>query len=153
MKCLACWTFAAKPLSVERGGGVGRLTAMDWTSPTGAIRIAASRRPDLLAFDIGAHLQQPDVEWMAREVETAFAREGVIDMLIVMKPWRGMDPAAAVDRAMLRSMARSLRHVRRYAVAGAPGWAQALIALGRPLTPVTERVFDDEAEARHWIDA
>jgi hypothetical protein len=126
---------------------------MDWSSPSGAIRIAASRRPDLLAFDIGAHLRDSDVEWMSREVETAFAREGVIDMLIVMKPWRGMDLAAAVDRDMLRSMARALRHVRRYAVAGAPAWAQALIALGRPLAPVTERVFDDEADARRWIES
>lgn len=128
-----------------------RRRPMTLASPTGAIRIAASPRTDLLAFEIVDHLAEPDVEWMAEEVEAGFAREDVVDMLIVMRPWRGIDPAAAVDRDMLRSMSRSLRHVRRYAVAGAPAWAQALIALGRPLTPVTERTFDDEVEARRWI--
>lgn len=144
---------AVEPSFSGTAGVAARLAPMDWTSPTGAIRIAASRRPDALAFEIGGHLARTDVQWMAREVETAFSREGVIDLLVVMRPWRGMDLAAAADRSMLRSMAESLRHVRRYAVAGAPAWAQALIALGRPLTPVTERTFDDETDARRWIDA
>jgi hypothetical protein len=122
-------------------------------SPTGVIAQLPAPRADLLIFEIGGRIAKPDIEWMGARAEAAFDTIGEIDLLVLMKPWDGMDLAAAVDGELYRAQARSLRHVRRYAVVGAPLWAKAMINLGRPLTPIAERTFDDEAEARRWIDA
>lgn len=49
---------------------------------------------------------------------------------------------------------RSLRHLRKYAVVGAPGWARAMIETMKWLTPVEEKTFElhEAAAAWRWID-
>lgn len=122
-------------------------------SPRGAISFARAPRPDLLVFDIHGRISRPDVEWMAGVSDAAFDRHGVIDMMLVMRPWEGEDLDAALDRMALRTQARGVRHVRRYAVVGAPAWARAMIGLSGSLSPVETRAFDlDEIdEARRWV--
>lgn len=132
--------------------GLVRPPPMTDRSPTGVIAQRPAARADLLIFEINGRIAKPDIEWMGARTESAFDTIGEIDLLLVMKPWEGMDLAAAIDGELYRAQARSLRHVRRYAVVGAPLWAKAMINLGRPLTPVAERTFDDEAEAQRWID-
>jgi hypothetical protein len=50
--------------------------------------------------------------------------------------------------------ARSIRHVRKYGVVGAPGWARAMIELSDHLSPVDAKTFDlaEEAQAWSWIE-
>lgn len=49
---------------------------------------------------------------------------------------------------------RSLGHVRKYAVVGAPTWAGALIELSGAVSPIETKTFQfaDEALAWRWID-
>ncbi len=44
---------------------------------------------------------------------------------------------------------RSVRHVRKYAVVGAPAWARGMIEFSDFLSPVEAKTFDlaDEADA------
>lgn len=110
-------------------------------------------RPDLFAFGIEGRIHKPDMEAMARVLQDAFDRLGVVDILIVMRRWEGIDAGAAFDWQALKAQARANSHVRRYAVVGAPAWAKAMINLLSPLTPVDEKTFGggEEAAALAWI--
>ena len=49
---------------------------------------------------------------------------------------------------------RSNTHVRRYAVVGAPAFAEAMIRLFDPVSPVDARIFDphERDQARTWVE-
>jgi hypothetical protein len=53
------------------------------------------------------------------------------------------------------AQARSIRHVHKYGVVGAPAWARAMIEFSDFLSPVDAKTFDlaEEAEAWAWIGA
>jgi hypothetical protein len=127
---------------------------MQPAAPDRSIVRRDSPRPDLLIFDIRAKITEADIEWMAAEADAAFDRFDEIDMLIVMSNYDGADLGAIFDGKALGVQARAARHVRRYAVVGAPAWAAAMINLFSPLTPVEEKTFSlaDEAVARLWVD-
>lgn len=92
---------------------------------------------------------------MAKRAEAAFDTEGEIDMLIVMRHFDGAEFGTIFDADAMKAQLRSLSHVRRYAVVGAPFWANAMINLFSPLTPVEEKTFalEEEDAARVWISA
>jgi len=127
---------------------------MPATAPDRSIVRRDSSRDDLLIFDIRAKITEPDIEWMAAQADAAFDRFGEVDMLIVMSNYDGAELGAIFDGDALGVQARAARHVRRYAVVGAPAWAKAMINLFAPLTPVEEKTFDlaEEAAARAWVD-
>lgn len=124
-------------------------------APNHSIQSQPGGRPDLLIFEIVAKITEADIEWMAARVQTAFDAVGTIDMLIIMRQFEGAELGAIFDADAMKVQMRSLRHVRRYAVVGAPAWAKAMINLFSPLTPVEEKTFslDEEAKARSWISA
>jgi hypothetical protein len=127
---------------------------MPATAPDRSIVRRDSPRADLLIFEIRDKITKPDIEWMAAQADAAFDRLGEVDMLIVMSNYDGADLGAIFDGDSLGVQARAARHVRRYAVVGAPAWAEAMINLMAPLTPVEEKTFSlaDEAVARRWVD-
>lgn len=127
---------------------------MPATAPDRSIVRRDSPRPDLLIFEIRDKITKPDIEWMAGDAEAAFDRLGEVDMLIVMSNYEGAELGAIFDGDALGVQARAARHVRRYAVVGAPAWAEAMINVMAPLTPVEEKTFalEDEAAARAWVD-
>lgn len=92
---------------------------------------------------------------MAERVNAAFDEIDKIDMLIVMTNFEGAELGAVFDAEAAAVSARSLGHVRRYAVVGAPAWAAGMINVFRWLTPVEERTFalNELSEAREWIGA
>ena len=119
-----------------------------------AITPISTRRNDLYGFDVNRRIHEADIEWMAQTLQTAFTQQGKVDIIIVMREWDGIDLAAAFDSQSLAAQARANKHVRKYAVVGAPGWAKAMINLFSPLTPVEEKTFDisEEREAWAWVD-
>ena len=114
----------------------------------------STSRSDLYGFEVNGRIHEADIEWMAQTLQTAFTQQGKVDIIIVMREWDGIDLAAAFDSELLAAQARANRHVRKYAVVGAPGWAKGMINLFSPLTPVEEKTFDlsEEREAWAWID-
>jgi hypothetical protein len=127
---------------------------MSQTTLTSAIRRRASPRPTLLVFEISAKIAKADIEVMAKDVEAAFDTYDKIDMLLIMTDFKGMDADAAFDREALGAQARSIRHVRKYGVVGAPTWARAMIEVSDFLSPVDAKTFDlaEEPEAWAWIE-
>jgi hypothetical protein len=115
-----------------------------------AIRHRASPRPTLLVFDIIAKIAKDDIEEMAEAVDAAFDLYDKIDMLLIFSDFEGMDADAAFDREALGAQVRSIRHVRKYGVVGAPAWARAMIEISGVLSPVESKTFDLEQEAEAW---
>lgn len=121
--------------------------------PQPAIRSVETGRTDLLGFEVWGKIGTDDIERMAGAVEAAFDAVDIVDIIIVMHHYDGMELAAAFDPAGMRAQARAVRHVRKYAVVGAPGWAEVMINLMSPLSPVEARTFslNEEAEAWAWV--
>lgn len=127
---------------------------MPSAAPKASIAALPAMRPDLLAFEIRSKIEKEDIEWMARRVEEGFERFDTIDMMIVIPHYEGAELGAVFDAEALKAQMRSARHVRRYAVVGAPAWAEAMINLLSPLSPVEAKTFAaGEADAaRRWVD-
>ena len=124
------------------------------SSPTAVVQVE-SHRPSLLIFEIRAKIAREGMEWMARRVDPAFDAQEQIDLLLLMANYDCAELGAVFDGEAAGVMMRSLKHVRRYGVVGAPGWARAMIELFKWTTPVEEKTFalDERPKARRWIDA
>jgi hypothetical protein len=122
---------------------------------TSAIKRRESPRPTLIVFEISAKIAKADIEAMAQQIDAAFDAYDKIDILLIMTDFEGMDAGAAFDREALGAQARSIRHVRKYGVVGAPAWARAMIEVSDFLSPVDAKTFDlaEEAEAWAWIES
>ena len=120
-----------------------------------SIRAIPTALPPLYAFEVAGRIAAPDVEWMAGVLEAAFEAHETVDILIVMRDYQGLDIGAAFDPKALRAQARAAAHVGRYAVVGAPDWAETMIDLFSPVSPVEAKTFDleDEAAAWAWVRA
>ena len=119
-----------------------------------AISRRASPRPTLLAFQVAGKIDRPAIEDMAHQIDTAFDAYDRIDILLIMADFEGMEAAAIFDREALGAQARSVRHVRKYGVVGAPAWARAMIEFFDFLSPVEAKTFDlaEEADAWAWVE-
>jgi hypothetical protein len=109
--------------------------------------------PTLHAFRVEGKIAAADVEGMAERLQAAFEAHDEIDILIVMSSYQGIEAGAVFDRKALSAQARSVRHVRRYGVVGAPDWAEAMINFFAPVSPIEAKTFDleDEQSAWQWI--
>lgn len=123
-------------------------------TPTNALHPLPPRRPDCLEFEVRGRMNAADMRGMADAVDAGFKAWGRVDILVWFRPFDGVTLAGAVEPKALKTEAASLAHVRRYAVVGAPGWADALIEAGGGITPVESRTFDQGQidEARAWLD-
>jgi hypothetical protein len=127
---------------------------MSSLSTPSAIRRRESHRPTLLVFEIVGNISKPDIEDMASQIDEAFDVYDRIDILLILSDFEGMDVDAVFDRAALEAQLRSVRHVRKYGVVGAPAWARGMIEFSDLLSPVEAKTFDldEEAEAWAWIE-
>jgi hypothetical protein len=123
--------------------------------PASAIVRRGSPRPTLLAFEISGKIAKADIEEMARQIDAAFDAYDRIDLLLIMSDFEGLDAAAVFDREALGAQVRSVRHVHKYGVVGAPAWARAMIEFSDFLSPVDAKTFDlaQEADAWAWMGA
>ncbi len=128
---------------------------MSTTAPHGSVAARESGRSDLLAFEINVKIEKEDIEWMAQRVEQAFAGLDVVDMILIMRNYDGAELSAVFNSDAMKAQADSAKHVRKYAVVGAPLWAKAMINLFSPVSPVDAKTFDldDEAQAWMWVNA
>jgi len=109
----------------------------------------ATTRADLYAFRISGEVGAEDMERMSETMNEAFDKhEDKVDMLMVFEPFAGSESGSLLDGDVIASRLRSITHVDRYVVVGAPQKANAMIeAMGKlmPVEPVTyplERLDD-----------
>ncbi|SFV06748.1 SpoIIAA-like [Methylobacterium sp. 174MFSha1.1] len=119
-------------------------------SPDGSVVRRESPRPDLIAFEVKDRITKPDIEWMSAITDDAMKTHGTIDMLLIMSNYEGSDLGARFDGYATSVMARSVAHIRKYVVVGAPAFARAMINLSGTVLPVDTKTFDLEDEAAAW---
>ncbi|AWN52200.1 STAS/SEC14 domain-containing protein [Methylobacterium sp. 17Sr1-1] len=119
-------------------------------SPDGSVVRRESPRPDLIAFEVMDRITKPDIEWMSSITDDAMKTYGTIDMLLVMSNYEGSDLGARFDGYATSVMARSVAHIRKYVVVGAPAFARAMINLSGTVLPVDTKTFDLADEAAAW---
>jgi hypothetical protein len=148
---------AKRPPEPRRKGFTMTITAgpeAERHAASAPIRPRATSRPTLLAFDIVGKIDQVAIEEMAHRIDAAFAAYDRIDILLIMLDFEGMETAALFDPDALGAQARSIRHVRKYGVVGAPAWARAMIEVFDFVSPVDAKTFDlaEEADAWAWVE-
>jgi len=101
----------------------------------------ATTRPDLYAFRIDGQVPADQMERMAEAMNEAFDKhDAKIDMLMVFENFDGSEAGALFDGDVIASRFRSVIHVDRYVVVGAPEQARTMIeAMGKlmPVEPIT----------------
>jgi hypothetical protein len=120
------------------------------TAPDGSIVQRDAPRPDLVAFEIKDRITKADIEWMSSIADAAMTAHGTIDMLLVMSHYEGSELGARFDGYANGVMARSVAHIRKYVVVGAPLFARAMITLSGAVLPVETKTFDLSDEAAAW---
>ncbi|RZK93612.1 MAG: STAS/SEC14 domain-containing protein, partial [Methylobacterium sp.] len=95
-------------------------------APDGSIIQRESPRADLLAFEIRDRITEPDIEWMSSIADRAMKTVDRFDMLLIMSNYEGSDLGARFDGYASQVMARSVAHIRKYVVVGAPLFARAM---------------------------
>jgi hypothetical protein len=126
----------------------------DLESPP-AVRQIGTDRDDVLALEIVGRFTASDLENAYGLLDAAYQLHDKIDLLVRISGYEGFDWSAAFSRRTARGKTQALKHIRRYAVVGGPGWIRTMIAVLGPLTPIETRHFaaDDEIAAWEWIGA
>jgi len=106
--------------------------------------------PDVYAFRIRGKVTAEDMHAMAATMNEVFDSGRTISMLLLFEAFDGAEAGAMFDPENVKSRFRSLAHVEKYAVVGAPTIASAMIAVMDKLIPVDARSFAGEEEAEAW---
>jgi hypothetical protein len=119
-------------------------------APDGSVARRDASRSELVAFEIRDRISKPDIEWTSAIVDGAMKAYDQIDMLIIMSNYEGSDLAARFDGYAASVQTRSVAHIRRYAVVGAPAFAKVMINLPGLVLPVETKTFDLSEKAAAW---
>ncbi len=119
------------------------------------IRRIDTPRDDLYAFEVTGHITAADVEAVYGLLAEAYERHPRVDLLIRLVGYDGWDWNVISRETTMIAKTRALRHIRRYAVVGGPGWIAGMVRLFDPLLSIEMKHFDagDEAAAWTWLDA
>ena len=111
-----------------------------------------SDRPDFPIFTFRRDLTKPEIRKMADDVARALDQFDQIDILVIIRDYCSLEFGAVFDAKALATQLRSVAHVRRYAVVGAPSFAKAMLEAMAPVSPVDARTFDEgeEQQAFRW---
>lgn len=119
------------------------------------IRRIPTNRGDAFAFAVEGHLTSADIENIYGLLEAAYELHDKIDLLLRLDGYEGFDWNAAFKDSTFAMQARSLKHIRRYAIVGAPAWISVSAGLVKPFLSIEMKTFtsEEEAEAWKWIEA
>lgn len=128
---------------------------MNIIDPPVAVRRIDTNRADAYAFEVAGQLSTSDIQNLHGLLEGAYQLHDKIDLLIRIADHEGFSWSTALRESTLFGRTRTLRHLRRYALVGGPGWMAAMIGFFHPFSSVEVRHFDssEEADAWDWIGA
>ena len=115
-----------------------------------AIRRIDTDRDDLCALEVVGHFTSADLENAYGLLEGAYAVHEKIDLLVRITRYEGFDWGAAFTDVTVRGKTQALRHIRKYALVGGPGWLRTMVGIFGPLTSIETRYFDADEEAVAW---
>ena len=103
------------------------------------------------AFDVTGDLDATGMGEMAEILNTAFdTHDGKINVLLRFKDFETSDAGVGTTFSAIKAQLRSLTHVDRYAVVGAPQAAENMINFFNHIIPVEARTFEADQEQAAW---
>lgn len=102
------------------------------------------------AFRIAGGVTSEEMADIAEVMNAAFDRDETVSMLVLLHGFDASDAAAGLSLRSLEAQFRSLAHVERYGVVGAPAFAAAMIEAFGKIGPIEARTFDPDEEAAAW---
>ena len=103
------------------------------------------------AFDVTGDLDAAGMGEMGDILNAAFdAHDGKINVLLRFKNFEASDAGVGTTLSAMKAQLRSLTHVGRYAVVGAPQAAETMINFFNHLIPVHARTFEATEEQAAW---
>lgn len=106
--------------------------------------------PDVYAFKITGHIDDDASEAMAKFMNGVFDAKDEVNMLLDLTAFTGSDWDSMLDGDVIESRFRSLKHVKKYAVVGAPDKAATMISFMDKIIPVDARAFDADDSEKAW---
>jgi len=116
----------------------------------GPIQQIATDNDAVFAFQIHGHIDDDTSEALAQFMNDVFDEHPKVNMLLEMTKFTGSDWDSMLDGDVIKSRFRSLQHVARYAVVGAPDRAAKMIGLMDKVIPVEARAFDTDEITQAW---
>ncbi|GGA99787.1 STAS/SEC14 domain-containing protein [Brucella endophytica] len=119
------------------------------------VRRIPTNREDAFAFAVEGHLSGADIENLYGLLEAAFEQHDKIDLLLRLDGFEGFDWAATFKDTTFAMQARSLKHIRRYAIVGGPAWISLSASMVKPFLSIEMKTFtaEEEPDAWKWIGA
>lgn len=146
-------------LQVQAFGCAQREQALAWvarapqrraTTPS-AIRFLATRRDDVLAFEVDGLLTANEMPAVIQHVQKQLGAHAKLRLLGRITTLAGFEPSALMSTGLLPMKLSAMRKVDRYAIVGAPRWMRTLVSIISPLIPgMTMRSFAAAQEADAW---
>lgn len=102
------------------------------------------------AFRITGHIDDDASEAMAEFMNDVFDRQDNVNMLLDLTGFTGSDWDSMLDGDVIQSRFRALKHVKRYAVIGAPERAAKMIGFMDKIIPVEAKAFDTSERDAAW---
>ncbi len=120
-----------------------------------SIRRIDADRDDAYAFEVTGHITSADIENLYGLLEAGYALHDKIDLLVLVHDYEGFDWSAAFTETTMVGKTHALKHIRRYAVVGGPGWMAAAINVSKPFLSLEMKHFEPDRvqDAWEWIGA
>jgi hypothetical protein len=116
-----------------------------------AVRQLSTTTPRVFAFEIDGKVSAAEMHAMGETMNAAFdLTDDKVDLILIFRRYDGQEPGAALDWENMSSRFRSLTHIRRYVVVGAPDGAETMIEAMGKIIPVEAMTFRLEEIDAAW---
>lgn len=105
---------------------------------------------DVYAFSFTGHLDDDSEDALAKFMNDVFDHTEKVKVLLDLSKFTGSDWDALLDKDVIESRFRSLKHVSRYAVIGAPERAAKMIGFMDKIIPVEAKAFSTDEAGAAW---
>lgn len=117
---------------------------------TDHIRQIAADTPSVYAFRIEGDATVEEMAAMGAVMNAAFDRKETVRMLVILHDFATSDASAGLALQSIKAQLRSLSHVEKYAVVGAPALAAAMVELFDRVIFIDARTFAEDEEDAAW---
>jgi len=106
--------------------------------------------PSVYAFRVLGGVTSDEMAGVAEVLEKGFERHGKVNILFLLEDFDMSDAVSSSSLKSLAAQVRSVSHVRRYAVVGAPSVAATMINTFDKVTLIEANTFEPGEEAGAW---
>jgi len=116
----------------------------------GTITEIATTEANVFAFSLSGELSDTDLSNMADEMLTAFEQHDKVNMLLIFEGYEGSETFASLQGNVMKVQVKALSKVDKYAVVGAPGFAETMIGASDMVLPVASKAFEANEVDQAW---